>query len=62
MIRCLSCDGILTKEEKTCYTCGDPVAEHAKPAQKFPLLLVVGLIASVGFAAYTFWSGTVKWQ
>ena len=60
MIRCLSCDGILTKDEKACYTCGDPVAAHAKSAQKFPLLLMVGLIASVGFAAYSFWFGAAR--
>ena len=61
MIRCLSCDGILTKEEKTCYTCGDPVPEHTKSApNSVPLFLVVGMIASVGFVAYSFWFSAVR--
>ena len=61
MIRCLSCDGILTKDEKTCYTCGDPAPPQVKSAQNFvPLLLAAGLILSVGFTAYSFWSGAPR--
>jgi len=54
MIRCLSCDGILTKDEAVCYRCGDPAPEHAKSGSSFGLLLAVGLILSIGFTAYTF--------
>lgn len=25
MLRCLSCNGVLTKSEKVCYSCGEPV-------------------------------------
>ena len=55
MIRCQSCDGILTKEEESCYQCGDPVPERAKPAWTFtPLLVAAALIVSLGLTAYTF--------
>jgi hypothetical protein len=55
MIRCQSCDGILTKDERVCYQCGDPVPGHAKPAGSFfPLLVAVVVILSLGLTAYTF--------
>lgn len=57
MIRCESCDGILTKHEKVCYQCGDPAPGHAKSSGLFPLLLAVVLIVSLGFTAYSFLSG-----
>jgi uncharacterized paraquat-inducible protein A len=58
MIRCQSCDGILTKDEEVCYRCGDPAPERAKSAKSLvPLLLAVGLIVSIGFTAYSFWLG-----
>jgi hypothetical protein len=61
MIRCLSCDGILTKQEEVCYRCGDPAPEHVKSAQNcVPLLLVLGLVVSVGFTAYSFWFGATR--
>ncbi len=61
MIRCLSCDGILTKDEKACYKCGDPAPENAKAMQTFvPLFLGVGLIVSIGFTACLFWFGTTR--
>lgn len=56
MIRCESCDGILTKQETVCYRCGDPAPEQPKSAQhSVSLLLVVGLIVTLGFTAYSFW-------
>jgi hypothetical protein len=30
MLRCLSCNGILAKNEKTCYSCGEVSPEHVK--------------------------------
>jgi hypothetical protein len=55
MLRCQSCDGILTKNEATCYQCGDPVPGHAKPGLGFfRLLLAVGVILSLAFTAYSF--------
>jgi hypothetical protein len=55
MLRCQSCDGILTKTEVVCYQCGDPVPGHAKSGGVFfPMLLVLALILSLGFTAYTF--------
>jgi hypothetical protein len=58
MTRCLSCDGILTKDEAVCYQCGDPVPERQKSGPGvFSLLLTLGLIASIGFTVYTFLLG-----
>ena len=55
MNRCESCDGILTKNEKVCYLCGDAVPERAKAQLRFfPLLVALGVILSLGFTAYTF--------
>jgi len=61
MIRCQTCDGILTKSEKACYRCGDPAPEQAKPAQKLiPLLLSAGLMVSLGLTAFWFLLGTTR--
>jgi hypothetical protein len=59
MTRCQSCDGILTKKEKVCYQCGDLAPSDTEFTRSFFLLLVAaGLIVSLGFAAYSFLSGT----
>ena len=51
----MSCDGILTKNEAVCYQCGDPVPGRERRGWSlFPLLLTLGLIASIGFSFYTF--------
>jgi hypothetical protein len=60
MIRCLSCDGILTKDEEICYQCGDPVPGHAKPKGFFSMLLAVVLLVSLGFTAYSFLLGAAQ--
>jgi hypothetical protein len=54
MLRCESCDGILTKEEKHCYQCGDPVPEQAKADGIFTYLFAMALILTLGFTAYSF--------
>ena len=55
MTRCMSCDGILTKDEAVCYQCGDPVPGRGKAGLGlFSLLLTAGLIVSVAFGVYTF--------
>jgi len=54
MLRCESCDGILTKNEKHCYQCGDPVPGQAKSGGIFTFLFTAVLIGSLGFAAYSF--------
>jgi len=53
MLRCESCDGILTKSEKHCYQCGDPAPAQAKSDGILTFLTAV-LIGSLGFAAYSF--------
>ena len=53
MLRCQSCDGILTKHEKHCYQCGDPVPGQAKSDGIFTFLFTVVLIGSLGLAAYS---------
>ena len=55
MTRCMSCDGILTKDEAICYQCGDPVPGRAKKGMGFfSLLLAAGLVMSIAFTVYTF--------
>ena len=54
MLRCESCDGILTKNEKHCYLCGDPVPGQAKSSGIFTFLVTVVLILSLSFTAYSF--------
>jgi hypothetical protein len=54
MLRCESCDGILTKNEKHCYQCGDPVPGQAKSGGILTFLVTVVLILSLGFTAYSF--------
>lgn len=55
MTRCMSCDGILTKDEAICYQCGDAVPGRAKKGMGFfSLLLTAGLIMSIAFTVYTF--------
>ena len=54
MLRCESCDGILTKSEKHCYQCGDPAPAQAKSDGIFTYLFTVVLILSLGFTAYSF--------
>jgi uncharacterized paraquat-inducible protein A len=54
MLRCQSCDGILTKTEAVCYQCGDPVPGHEKSKWTFfPMLLIAALLLTLGFAAYS---------
>ncbi len=61
MIRCQSCDGILTKDEAVCYQCGDPVPGRAKSGSGiFQLLLTAGLIVSLAFTVYTFVLGAAQ--
>lgn len=58
MTRCLSCNGILTKNERVCYSCGDPVPNQSKSSLNgFSLLLALAFVASLGFTAYTFLAG-----
>ena len=55
MIRCESCDGILTKTEKVCYQCGDPAPGHAKSSGGvFAFVVALVVIVSIGFTAYSF--------
>ncbi len=55
MTRCMSCDGILTKDEAVCFQCGDPAPGREKPGPGFlSVLVTLGLIASIGFSIYTF--------
>jgi uncharacterized paraquat-inducible protein A len=54
MLRCQSCDGILTKTEAVCYQCGDPVPGHEKSKWTLlPMLLIAALILTLGFTAYS---------
>ena len=54
MIRCESCDGILTKHEVVCYRCGDPVPGRAKSGSFLPIFFALALIVTLGFTAYSF--------
>jgi hypothetical protein len=51
MTRCQWCDGILAKDERVCYRCGEPVPGRSKSPRSFVLL--VALLAMISFIAYS---------
>jgi hypothetical protein len=54
MTRCISCDGILTKEEMACYSCGEPVPGRSKPRRGgLSSFIPVTLLVFVGWAVYS---------
>lgn len=63
MTRCMSCNGILKSEEKTCYGCGEPVPPPAvgpSLSQRFATVMTVVFLgsalltgASLFFSDYT---------
>ena len=58
MTRCMSCDGILAKNETACYSCGEPVPGRFRSGKKgLSLLLPLALIATIAVAAYSFFLG-----
>jgi hypothetical protein len=60
MTRCLSCDGIVTKHESVCYSCGQRIPKELRQrptARPASLLSNLVFLASLGFAAYSFLSG-----
>ncbi len=55
MTRCASCNGMLTKSEKVCYSCAEPVAGRPESAGNgMALFIALALIASIGLTAYYF--------
>ena len=58
MTRCVSCNGILAKNETVCYSCGEPVPGRSKSKGiGLSSFIPLALIVSLGFAAYSFFSG-----
>ena len=58
MTRCLQCNGILAKNERVCYSCGEKAPVHSKAAGNgYSLLLAVAFILSLGLTAFSFLSG-----
>lgn len=54
MLRCTSCNGILTKTEKTCYSCGAAIEQNAEQKSKaggFNLVVSVVFYISLGLTA-----------
>ena len=54
MLRCLSCNGILAKNETVCYSCGEASPEHLKQKNKgqgkgFSTVVSIAFFASLGF-------------
>ena len=60
MAHCLTCNGLLTKNDSVCYVCGEPAPKLSrvtltrKPTSGLSNFLFV---ASLGFTAYSFVSG-----
>jgi len=60
--RCLNCNGILTRTDKVCYSCGDRVPKWVSKAsivaldepKPHSLLSTLMLLASIGLTAYSF--------
>lgn len=58
MTRCLQCNGILAKNERVCYSCGETAPLQAGSVGKgYSLLLALAFIVSLGLTAFSFLSG-----
>ncbi|HXA66194.1 MAG TPA: hypothetical protein VNV82_13635 [Bryobacteraceae bacterium] len=58
MTRCLQCNGILAKNERVCYSCGECAPVHSGSAGNgYSLLLALAFIVSLGLTAFSFLSG-----
>jgi hypothetical protein len=55
MTRCLQCNGILAKNERVCYSCGDPAPQSR--SQGFAVLLALAFVFSLGLTAFSFLAG-----
>ncbi len=58
--RCLNCNGILTKHDSVCYSCGDPVPKWAKTSvlpkrtsKRHSVLSNITFFASLALTAYS---------
>jgi hypothetical protein len=56
MTRCLTCNGILAKNERVCYSCGEAAPIHTR-SSGYSLLLALAFIVSLGLTAFSFLSG-----
>ena len=57
MGRCVYCHSVVTKDEDSCYVCGDSVPQHAKAMVKrrpVSALTNVVFLASLAFSAYCY--------
>jgi len=57
MTRCLQCNGILAKNERVCYSCGEAAPLHGSTGSGYSLLLALAFIVSLGLTAFSFLSG-----
>jgi hypothetical protein len=58
MTRCLQCNGILAKNERVCYSCGEAAPIQSRSAGNgYSLLLALAFIVSLGLTAFSFLSG-----
>jgi len=52
---------MIKKSERVCYSCGDPIPDHAKSDSGFvSALLIVGLVLALGFTAWSFFGGSIQ--
>ncbi len=61
MLRCLSCNGILAKSEKVCYSCGEAIPSDAQDKSKakaggFNKVVSVLFYLSVALSVFTLFS------
>lgn len=59
MARCLYCNGVVTRYDSTCYTCGDKVPKAIRlPLSSRPISTLSNMmfIASLGLTAFSFFS------
>jgi hypothetical protein len=58
MTRCLQCNGILAKNERVCYSCGEAAPMQSRPrGNGYSLLLALAFIVSLGLTAFSFLAG-----
>ena len=57
MDRCHACNGMITKNERVCFSCGDPILQENSGAGSLSALLMVGVVLALGITAWLYFDG-----
>jgi len=58
-MRCPACNSVVTKKDRACYVCGDPVPEYLRQLstkKELSLFSNILFVVSLGFSLYSFLS------